>query len=110
VLINWGRSENLRQPSRFAHSELRNSQARRTIGALSGASAAAHLESSNTDNSAIQATQTIPFHGVMVGLTHIVMAEKEGLESRLDPSRAYTDFSSPSESILDFPIKIAIFL
>jgi hypothetical protein len=48
------------------------------IGALSGAPAAAHPESSTTDRSAIQATQAIPFHGVMVGLTHIVMAEKEG--------------------------------
>jgi hypothetical protein len=33
------------------------------------------------------------------------LAEREGLESRLDPSRAYTDFSRTSESILDFPIK-----
>jgi hypothetical protein len=44
------------------------------IGALSGAPAAAHPESSTTD----KATQTIPFHGVMVGLMHIVMAGKEG--------------------------------
>jgi hypothetical protein len=34
---------------------------------------------------------------------------EEGFESRLNPSRAYTDFSRTSESILDFPIKTAIF-
>ena len=76
------------------------------IGALSGAPAAAHPESSTTD----KATQTIPFHGVMVGLMHIVMARERGIESRLNPSRAYTDFSRTSQSILDFPIKTAIFL
>jgi hypothetical protein len=38
------------------------------------------------------------------------LAEREGFESRLNPSRAYTDFSTTSESILDFPIKTAIFL
>jgi hypothetical protein len=40
----------------------------------------------------------------------INLAEREGFESRLNPSRAYTDFSRTSESILDFPIKTAIFL
>jgi hypothetical protein len=29
------------------------------------------------------------------------MAEREGFESRLNPSRAYTDFSRTSEPILD---------
>ena len=38
------------------------------------------------------------------------MAEREGFESRLNPSRAYTDFSRTSEPILDFHIKTAVFL
>jgi hypothetical protein len=38
------------------------------------------------------------------------MAEREGFESRLNPSRAYTDFSTTSESILDFPIQNRNFL
>jgi len=47
VLAHWGRGENFRQPSRFAHSELRSSHARTMIGphfapSGSGGSRASH--------------------------------------------------------------------
>jgi hypothetical protein len=105
VLTNWGRSENFRQPSRFAHSELRDSQARRVIGALSGAPAAAYPESSTTDSCAIQATQTIPFHGVMVSLTHLVNGGGGGIRITLKSLEGLYRFFKDSESILDFRIK-----